>query len=177
MTTGVSEPLTREQQVQSLEAYVPKELLTSLGGVDNVLKSIPQNNKFSHPEDDNLANRLMYSRFMKYEQIDAQHNTEINISKDFVIFVVRRQIERYPNPQGFEGVPISLIAFSMMGNHIHGPYYPVDHQNKFWPTLSKQQAIRLVEEEVASITETPKSKDEILALFESASNISGLCWD
>ncbi len=171
MTTAVSETLTREQQVQSLEDYVPKALLTSLGGVDNVLRTIPQNNNFSHPKKFmNLSHRIGCQGNRTYQEIDAQHNTELSISKDFVIFVVRRQIEDYPNPQGFEEMPVSLIAFSLGSQSIYGPYYPVDHQNKFWPLISRDAAIKLLTNEDASITETPLQISELASRYVSCKN-------
>ncbi len=155
MTTAVSESLTRKQQVQSLETYVPKDLLDSLGGVDNVLRTIPQNNNFPHPTNStNLTDRCAYRASRSYGEIDSQHHTEISISKDVVIFIVRRSVEKHPHSLKNQGLPVSLIAFSNMQRTIYGPYCSTNCEMHFTPRLWETQASNLVRDPNASISET-----------------------
>ncbi len=123
MTTAIA-PLDRTQHIAILNTYLPQNLLESLGGVENILKTIPQNNNFSHPTDHHLV-QWYHKTKATYEKINPKHPTEISISKSFVIFIFKRGYQNNEHIQHSIKEPSTATLFlfgNELGNWVFSPF-------------------------------------------------------
>ncbi len=170
MTTSITEPLSREQQIQSLETCVPKELLTSLGGVDNVLETIPQNNNFAHP----TSELNEWFKALSFEKINPKTNLEISISENFVIFLLRREITN-----SLLVAPLSLFVLSNKGSSctLISPIVPIEmaQVRKIPPSIIAYPVLTL--SQVIEHNNVPISLDSLATSTPSSGNRDLSCSD
>ncbi len=127
--TNLATPADQEVSIKnildssSLKEHLPAELLESLGGANNVLATIPQNQRdFEEPATDSPTSLFWYGKNIDLEDITPGHATEIKIFADSVVFVLRREIKhyRFPHPK-YSTNPLTLLRFSNKTHTIHGP--------------------------------------------------------
>ncbi len=128
MAAGISNSLTPEEQIQILQDHINHDLLNSLGGAQNILKTIPQNNNFSHPTDHQLAEWYKKTE-VNYEKIDPNHPTEISISRNWVIFIFKRCFESLSHLDHSIKTPSTATLFlfgNKLGNWVFSPFLSKD---------------------------------------------------